>query len=101
MTVTRMFTENLEISGSIFVNKALEGNVYKSIVKNIILIYKYYYAIVFPFQGVQEKGNLTSPLLSTDDPIFSSLSKKLGRSVDEVGDHIYQSLLRVSFICVS
>ncbi|XP_037547900.1 tetratricopeptide repeat protein 17 [Nematolebias whitei] len=47
-------------------------------------------------RGVQERGNLTSPLLSTDDPIFSSLSKKLGRSVDEVGYHIYQSLLRNS-----
>uniref|UniRef100_A0A3Q2ZKR4 Tetratricopeptide repeat domain 17 n=1 Tax=Kryptolebias marmoratus TaxID=37003 RepID=A0A3Q2ZKR4_KRYMA len=47
-------------------------------------------------RGVQERGNLTSPLLSKDDPIFSSLSKKLGRSVDEVGYRIYQSLLRNS-----
>ncbi|KAG9335748.1 hypothetical protein JZ751_004177 [Albula glossodonta] len=34
-------------------------------------------------QGVQERVNLTSPLLSNEDPIFSSLSHKLGRSVDE------------------
>uniref|UniRef100_A0A8C6W0F8 Tetratricopeptide repeat domain 17 n=1 Tax=Nothobranchius furzeri TaxID=105023 RepID=A0A8C6W0F8_NOTFU len=47
-------------------------------------------------RGVQERGNLTSPLLSKDDPIFSSLSKKLGHSVDEVGHRIHQSLLRNS-----
>ncbi|KAM3625402.1 uncharacterized protein V6R79_011527 [Siganus canaliculatus] len=47
-------------------------------------------------RGVQEKANLTSPLLSKDDPIFSSLSHKLGRSIDEVGHRIHQGLLRNS-----
>lgn len=48
------------------------------------------------FQGVQERANLTSPILSKEDPIFSSLSHKLGRNVDEVGHRIQQALLRVS-----
>uniref|UniRef100_A0A8C4IC36 Tetratricopeptide repeat domain 17 n=1 Tax=Dicentrarchus labrax TaxID=13489 RepID=A0A8C4IC36_DICLA len=47
-------------------------------------------------RGVQERANLTSPLLSKEDPIFSSLSHKLGRSVDEVGHRIHQGLLRNS-----
>ncbi|XP_061594998.1 tetratricopeptide repeat protein 17 isoform X1 [Cololabis saira] len=47
-------------------------------------------------RGVQERGNLTSPILSKEDPIFSSLPQKLGRSVDEVGHRIHQGLLRNS-----
>ncbi|XP_051560708.1 tetratricopeptide repeat protein 17-like isoform X2 [Myxocyprinus asiaticus] len=47
-------------------------------------------------RGVQEKVNLTSPLLSKDDPIFTSLSLKLGQSVDEVGHRIHQALMRNS-----
>uniref|UniRef100_A0A7N8X7U8 Tetratricopeptide repeat domain 17 n=1 Tax=Mastacembelus armatus TaxID=205130 RepID=A0A7N8X7U8_9TELE len=47
-------------------------------------------------RGVQERANLTSPLLSKEDPIFNSLSHTLGRSVDEVGHRIYQGLLRNS-----
>uniref|UniRef100_A0A671Y645 Tetratricopeptide repeat domain 17 n=1 Tax=Sparus aurata TaxID=8175 RepID=A0A671Y645_SPAAU len=47
-------------------------------------------------RGVQERANLTSPLLSKEDPIFSSLSNKLGRSVDEVGHRIHQGLMRNS-----
>lgn len=47
------------------------------------------------FQGVQEKVNLTSPLLSKDDPIFDSLSHKLGHRMDEVGHRIHYGLLRV------
>ncbi|KAI1904026.1 hypothetical protein AGOR_G00001450 [Albula goreensis] len=47
-------------------------------------------------RGVQERVNLTSPLLSNEDPIFSSLSHKLGRSVDEAGHRIHQGLLRNS-----
>ncbi|XP_029314323.1 tetratricopeptide repeat protein 17 [Cottoperca gobio] len=47
-------------------------------------------------RGVQERANLTSPLLSKEDPIFSSLSHKLGRSVDDVGHRIHQGLLRNS-----
>uniref|UniRef100_A0A671MGH1 Tetratricopeptide repeat protein 17 n=1 Tax=Sinocyclocheilus anshuiensis TaxID=1608454 RepID=A0A671MGH1_9TELE len=44
-------------------------------------------------RGVQEKVNLTSPLVSKDDPIFTSLSLKLGQSVDEVGHRIHEALL--------
>ncbi|XP_051989819.1 tetratricopeptide repeat protein 17-like isoform X2 [Xyrauchen texanus] len=47
-------------------------------------------------RGVQEKVNLTSPLLSKDDPIFTSLSLKLGQSLDEVGHRIHQALMRNS-----
>ncbi|XP_035011293.1 tetratricopeptide repeat protein 17 isoform X3 [Hippoglossus stenolepis] len=47
-------------------------------------------------RGVQERANLTSPLLSKEDPIFIALSHKLGRSVDEVGHRIHQGLLRNS-----
>uniref|UniRef100_A0A8C9WHZ9 Tetratricopeptide repeat domain 17 n=1 Tax=Scleropages formosus TaxID=113540 RepID=A0A8C9WHZ9_SCLFO len=47
-------------------------------------------------RGVQERVNLTSPLLAKDDPIFSSLSHKLGRSMDEAGHRINQGLLRNS-----
>ncbi|XP_074521788.1 tetratricopeptide repeat protein 17 [Halichoeres trimaculatus] len=47
-------------------------------------------------RGVQERANLTSPLLSKEDPIFGSLSHKLGRSVDEVGHRIHQGLQRNS-----
>ncbi|XP_045067065.1 tetratricopeptide repeat protein 17 isoform X1 [Coregonus clupeaformis] len=47
-------------------------------------------------RGVQERVNLTSPLLSKEDPIFGSLSHKLGRSIDEVGHRIQQGLLRNS-----
>nr|XP_015193805.1 PREDICTED: tetratricopeptide repeat protein 17 isoform X1 [Lepisosteus oculatus]XP_015193806.1 PREDICTED: tetratricopeptide repeat protein 17 isoform X1 [Lepisosteus oculatus] len=47
-------------------------------------------------RGVQERVNLTSPLLSKEDPIFSSLSRKLGRSMEEVGHRIHEALLRNS-----
>ncbi|KAL7831000.1 hypothetical protein SRHO_G00305020 [Serrasalmus rhombeus] len=47
-------------------------------------------------RGVQERVNLTSPLLSKDDPIFASLSHKLGQRMDEVGHRIHQGLLRNS-----
>ncbi|XP_042173877.1 tetratricopeptide repeat protein 17 [Oncorhynchus tshawytscha] len=47
-------------------------------------------------RGVQEQVNLTSPLLSKEDPIFGSLSHKLGSNMDEVGHRIQQGLLRNS-----
>ncbi|XP_061618126.1 tetratricopeptide repeat protein 17 isoform X1 [Phyllopteryx taeniolatus] len=45
-------------------------------------------------RGVQERANLTSPLLSKEDPIFSSLSHKLGHSIDVMGHRIHQALPR-------
>ncbi|CAB1434016.1 unnamed protein product [Pleuronectes platessa] len=47
-------------------------------------------------RGVQERANLTSPLLSKEDPIYIALSHMLGRSVDEVGHRIHQGLVRNS-----
>ncbi|XP_035252632.1 tetratricopeptide repeat protein 17 isoform X1 [Anguilla anguilla] len=47
-------------------------------------------------RGVQERVNLTSPLLSSEDPIFSSLSHKLGRNVEEAGHRIHEGLVRNS-----
>ncbi|XP_072321080.1 tetratricopeptide repeat protein 17 [Eucyclogobius newberryi] len=54
---------------------------------------------IYAFQhlrGVQERANLTSPLLSKDDPIFHALSKRLGRGIDEVGHRIHLALQRNS-----
>ncbi|XP_061132156.1 tetratricopeptide repeat protein 17 [Syngnathus typhle] len=45
-------------------------------------------------RGVQERANLTSPLLSKEDPIYNALSHKLGHSIDVVGHRIQQALLR-------
>ncbi|XP_057703725.1 tetratricopeptide repeat protein 17 isoform X2 [Corythoichthys intestinalis] len=45
-------------------------------------------------RGVQERANLTSPLLSKEDPIFNALSHKLGPIIDVVGHRIHQALLR-------
>ncbi|XP_068506650.1 tetratricopeptide repeat protein 17 isoform X2 [Syngnathus scovelli] len=45
-------------------------------------------------RGVQERANLTSPLLSKEDPIYNALSHKLGHSIDVVGHRIHQALLR-------
>ncbi|KAI5626294.1 tetratricopeptide repeat protein 17, partial [Silurus asotus] len=47
-------------------------------------------------RGMQWKENLTSPLLSKDDPIFDSVTHKLGHDIDEVGHRIHQGLLRNS-----
>ncbi|XP_004066981.1 tetratricopeptide repeat protein 17 [Oryzias latipes] len=47
-------------------------------------------------RGVQERSNLTSPILSKEDPIFSSLPQNLGQSVDEVAHRIHQALLKNS-----
>ncbi|XP_051919012.1 tetratricopeptide repeat protein 17 [Hippocampus zosterae] len=45
-------------------------------------------------RGVQERANLTSPLLSKEDPIYGSLSHILGHSIDVVGHRIHQALMR-------
>uniref|UniRef100_A0A3P9LLN9 Tetratricopeptide repeat domain 17 n=1 Tax=Oryzias latipes TaxID=8090 RepID=A0A3P9LLN9_ORYLA len=47
-------------------------------------------------RGVQERSNLTSPILSKEDPIFSSLPQNLGQSVDEAAHRIHQGLLKNS-----
>ncbi|XP_064423170.1 tetratricopeptide repeat protein 17 [Latimeria chalumnae] len=44
-------------------------------------------------RGVQERINLTAPLLSKEDPIFNSLSSRLG-SIEEIGHRIYEALLK-------
>ncbi|XP_069761940.1 tetratricopeptide repeat protein 17 isoform X3 [Narcine bancroftii] len=43
-------------------------------------------------RGIQERINLTAPVLSKDDPIFISLSRRLGRSIEEIGHRINAAL---------
>ncbi|XP_072278323.1 tetratricopeptide repeat protein 17 [Pyxicephalus adspersus] len=43
-------------------------------------------------RGIQERKNLSAPLLPKEDPIFSSLSQKLGKNVDDIGHRIYEAL---------
>ncbi|XP_068117922.1 tetratricopeptide repeat protein 17 [Hyperolius riggenbachi] len=45
-------------------------------------------------RGIQERRNLSAPLLPKEDPIFSSLSQKLGKDVDDIGHRIYEALLK-------
>ncbi|XP_072905767.1 tetratricopeptide repeat protein 17 isoform X1 [Hemitrygon akajei] len=45
-------------------------------------------------RGIQERINLTAPVLSKEDPIFISLSRKLGRSIEEIGHRINAALLK-------
>ncbi|XP_030056665.1 tetratricopeptide repeat protein 17 isoform X2 [Microcaecilia unicolor] len=45
-------------------------------------------------RGIQERINLSAPLLPKEDPIFSSLSKLLGKSIDDIGHKIHESLLK-------
>lgn len=47
-------------------------------------------------QGVQERVNLSAPLLPKEDPIFTYLSKRLGRSIDDIGHLIHEGLQKVS-----
>lgn len=45
-------------------------------------------------RGIQERVNLSSPLLPKEDPIFNSLSRRLGKNIDEIGHHIQEALLK-------
>uniref|UniRef100_A0A6I8NVZ2 Tetratricopeptide repeat protein 17 n=1 Tax=Ornithorhynchus anatinus TaxID=9258 RepID=A0A6I8NVZ2_ORNAN len=47
-------------------------------------------------RGVQERVNLSAPLLSKEDPIFTYLSRRLGRSIDDIGHRIHEGLLKNS-----
>ncbi|XP_055137842.1 tetratricopeptide repeat protein 17 isoform X5 [Symphalangus syndactylus] len=43
-------------------------------------------------RGVQERVNLSAPLLPKEDPIFTYLSKRLGRSIDDIGHLVHEGL---------
>ncbi|XP_078405690.1 tetratricopeptide repeat protein 17 isoform X3 [Cetorhinus maximus] len=45
-------------------------------------------------RGIQERINLTAPVLSKEDPIFISLSRRLGRSIEEIGHRINAALMK-------
>uniref|UniRef100_A0ACB8G416 Tetratricopeptide repeat protein 17 n=1 Tax=Sphaerodactylus townsendi TaxID=933632 RepID=A0ACB8G416_9SAUR len=47
-------------------------------------------------RGIQERVNLSAPLLSKEDPIFTYLSRLLGRSIEEIGHRIYDGLMKNS-----
>ncbi|KAK7828972.1 hypothetical protein U0070_002202 [Myodes glareolus] len=47
-------------------------------------------------EGVQERINLSAPLLPKEDPIFTYLSKRLGRSIDDIGHLIHEGLQKNS-----
>ncbi|XP_053115881.1 tetratricopeptide repeat protein 17 [Hemicordylus capensis] len=47
-------------------------------------------------RGIQERVNLSAPLLPKEDPIFTYLSRRLGRSIEEIGHRIYEGLMKNS-----
>ncbi|KAI5936353.1 tetratricopeptide repeat protein 17 isoform X4 [Manis javanica] len=47
-------------------------------------------------RGVQERINLSAPLLPKEDPVFTYLSKRLGRSIDDIGHLIHEGLRKNS-----
>ncbi|XP_073900741.1 tetratricopeptide repeat protein 17 isoform X4 [Castor canadensis] len=47
-------------------------------------------------RGVQERVNLSAPLLPKEDPVFTYLSKRLGRSIDDIGHLIHEGLQKNS-----
>lgn len=47
-------------------------------------------------RGIQERVNLSSPLLPKEDPIFTYLSRRLGKSIEEIGHRIYEGLMKNS-----
>nr|XP_034971950.1 tetratricopeptide repeat protein 17 [Zootoca vivipara] len=47
-------------------------------------------------RGIQERVNLSAPLLPKEDPILTYLSRRLGRSIDEIGHRIYEGLMKNS-----
>ncbi|XP_007497401.1 tetratricopeptide repeat protein 17 isoform X1 [Monodelphis domestica] len=47
-------------------------------------------------RGVQERVNLSAPLLPKEDPIFTYLSRRLGRSIEDIGHRIHEGLMKNS-----
>ncbi|XP_006896817.1 PREDICTED: tetratricopeptide repeat protein 17 isoform X2 [Elephantulus edwardii] len=47
-------------------------------------------------RGVQERVNLSAPLLPKEDPVFTYLSKRLGRSIEDIGHLIHEGLRKNS-----
>ncbi|XP_061466796.1 tetratricopeptide repeat protein 17 isoform X2 [Rhineura floridana] len=47
-------------------------------------------------RGIQERVNLSAPLLPKEDLILTYLSRRLGRSIEEIGHRIYESLMKNS-----
>nr|XP_004663393.2 tetratricopeptide repeat protein 17 isoform X3 [Jaculus jaculus] len=47
-------------------------------------------------RGVQERINLSAPLLPKEDPVFTYLSKRLGRNIDDIGHLIHEGLQKNS-----
>ncbi|XP_006865091.1 PREDICTED: tetratricopeptide repeat protein 17 isoform X2 [Chrysochloris asiatica] len=47
-------------------------------------------------RGVQERVNLSAPLLPKEDPVFTYLSKRLGRSIDDIGHLVLEGLRKNS-----
>ncbi|KAM3918179.1 tetratricopeptide repeat protein 17 [Leptodactylus fuscus] len=45
-------------------------------------------------RGIQERKNLSAPLLPKEDPIFSSLSQRLGKNFDDIGHRIHEALMK-------
>ncbi|KAJ6667171.1 hypothetical protein lerEdw1_017149 [Lerista edwardsae] len=47
-------------------------------------------------RGIQERVNLSAPLLPKEDPMFTYLSRRLGKSIEEIGHRIYEGLMKNS-----
>ncbi|XP_042315642.1 tetratricopeptide repeat protein 17 [Sceloporus undulatus] len=47
-------------------------------------------------RGIQERVNLSGPLLPKEDPILTYLSRRLGRNIEEIGHRIYEGLMKNS-----
>ncbi|KAG8438377.1 hypothetical protein GDO86_008890 [Hymenochirus boettgeri] len=45
-------------------------------------------------RGIQERLNLSAPLLPKEDPIFNSLSRRLGSTIDDIGHRIHEGLIK-------
>uniref|UniRef100_A0A8D0BEB9 Tetratricopeptide repeat protein 17 n=1 Tax=Salvator merianae TaxID=96440 RepID=A0A8D0BEB9_SALMN len=47
-------------------------------------------------RGIQERVNLSAPLVPKEDPILAYLSRRLGRNIEEIGHRIYEGLMKNS-----
>ncbi|XP_069821242.1 tetratricopeptide repeat protein 17 [Dendropsophus ebraccatus] len=45
-------------------------------------------------RGIQERKNLSAPLLPKEDAIFTALSYKMGLTMDDIGHRIYEALVK-------